>query len=73
MVDPHGLTREFDLELPDDVEARVHDSTAGIRYIVLPLQPTGTEHWSPAGLDKLVSPDSMIGVMDALPAIPPTS
>jgi len=58
------------LELPDDVEVRVHDSTADIRYIVLPLRPRGTEGWSEMDLAKLVTRDSMIGVMDPLPAIP---
>jgi nitrile hydratase len=62
--------REFGLELTDDVEVRVHDSTADIRYIVLPMRPAGTEGWSAADLEKLVTRDSMIGVMDALPALP---
>ena len=61
---------EFGLELPEDVEVRVHDSTADIRYIVLPLRPSGTEGWSVADLAKLVTRDSMIGVMDPLPTIP---
>lgn len=69
VADPRGVMREFGLELPDDVEVRVHDSTADIRYIVLPLRPAGTENWSAAALEKLVTRDSMIGVMDALPAI----
>jgi nitrile hydratase len=62
--------REFGLDLPDDVEVRVHDSTADIRYLVLPVRPAGTEGWSEADLAKLVTRDSMIGVMDPLPAIP---
>ena len=70
VVDPRGVMREFGLNLPDDVEVRVHDSTADIRYLVLPLRPRGTEGWSEAELTKLVTRDSMIGVMDALPAIP---
>ncbi len=69
VADPRGVMREFGLELPDDVEVRVHDSTADIRYIVLPLRPAGTEGWSIVDLEKLVTRDSMIGVMDALPAI----
>ena len=73
VVDPRGVMREFGLELPDDVEVRVHDSTADIRYIVLPLRPAGTENWSAADLEKLVTRDSMIGVMDALPAMPQPS
>ena len=70
VVDPRGVMREFGLELSDDVEVRVHDSTADIRYIVLPLRPAGSENLSAAELEKLVTRDSMIGVMDALPAIP---
>jgi len=68
--DPRGVMREFGLVLPDDVEVRVHDSTADIRYLVLPLRPPGTEHLSATELEKLVTRDSMIGVMDALPAVP---
>ena len=70
VVDPRGVMREFGLDLPDDVQVRVHDSTADIRYLVLPLRPAGTEGWSEADLAKLVTRDSMIGVMDALPTIP---
>jgi nitrile hydratase alpha subunit len=73
VADPRGVMREFGLELPDDVEVRVHDSTADIRYIVLPLRPAGTENWRAADLEKLVTRDSMIGVMDALPGIPQES
>ena len=62
--------REFGLNPPDDVEVRVHDSTADIRYLVLPLRPKGTESWSEADLAKLVTRDSMIGVMDPLDTIP---
>ena len=70
VVDPRGVMREFGLELADDVEVRVHDSTADIRYIVLPLRPAGTESLNAAELEKLVTRDSMIGVMDALSALP---
>lgn len=70
VVDPRGVMSEFGLELPEDVEVRVHDSTADIRYIVLPIRPSGTEGWSVADLAKLVTRDSMIGVMDPLPTIP---
>jgi nitrile hydratase len=55
---------------PEDVEVRVHDSTADIRYLVLPLRPRATERLSEDELAKLVTRDSMIGVMDALPALP---
>ena len=68
--DPRSVMREFGLNLPDDVEVRVHDSTADIRYLVLPLRPKGTENLSAAELEKLITRDSMIGVMDALPEVP---
>ena len=68
--DPRGVMREFGLALPDDVEVRVHDSTADIRYLVLPLRPAGTEGWSEEKLAKLVTRDSMIGVMDPLTSVP---
>ncbi|HYY25048.1 MAG TPA: nitrile hydratase subunit alpha [Candidatus Udaeobacter sp.] len=68
--DPRGVMREFGLNLPDDVEVRVHDSTADMRYIVLPVRPKGTERLSEAELAQLVTRDSLIGVMDALPAVP---
>jgi nitrile hydratase alpha subunit len=70
--DPRGVMREFGLVLADDVEVRVHDSTADIRYLVLPLRPKGTEGLSEAELAKLVTRDSMIGVMDPLPKLPET-
>jgi nitrile hydratase len=70
--DPRGVMREFGLVLPDDVEVRVHDSTADIRYLVLPLRPKGSEGLSETDLAKLVTRDSLIGVMDALPAVSPT-
>lgn len=69
--DPRGVMREFGLTLPDDVEVRVHDSTADIRYLVLPLRPADTEKFSADELAKLVTRDSMIGVMDPLSAPPP--
>ena len=68
--DPRGVMREFGLNLPDDVEVRVHDSTADMRYIVLPVRPKGTEGLSEADLAQLVTRDSMIGVTDALPKVP---
>ena len=70
VVDPRGVMREFGLNLPDDIEVRVHDSTADMRYLVLPVRPTGTEGQGEAELAQLVTRDSMIGVMDPLPAIP---
>lgn len=68
--DPRGVMREFGQELSDDVEVRVHDSTADIRYLVLPLRPQGTEGMGEKELARLVTRDSMIGVIDPLPALP---
>jgi nitrile hydratase len=68
--DPRGVMREFGQEVGPDVEVRVHDSTADIRYLVLPLRPRGTDGMSEQDLTKLVTRDSMIGVVDALPALP---
>ena len=61
VVDPRDVLREFGLELPDDVELRVHDSTADLRYLVLPLRPEGTEGWSEEQLAEIVTRDCMIG------------
>ena len=63
VIDPRGVLREFGLEPPDDVEIRVWDSTAEIRYLVLPERPADTEHLSEAELAELVTRDSMIGVV----------
>ena len=68
--DPRGVMREFGNEVPDDVEIRVHDSTADMRYLVLPLRPKGTEGMSEEELQRLVIRDSLIGVVDPLPAVP---
>jgi nitrile hydratase subunit alpha len=62
VIDPRGVLREFGLELADDVEIRVWDSTAEIRYLVLPERPRGTEKMSEAELAALVTRDSMVGV-----------
>jgi len=61
VVDPRGVLREFGLELDDSVEVRVLDSTADIRYMVLPRRPPGTEHLTEGELARLVTRDSMIG------------
>ena len=61
VIDPRGVLREFGLELPDDVEIRVWDSTAEIRYIILPERPAGSEHMTEEALAALVTRDSMIG------------
>ena len=63
--DPRGVMREFGLDLPEEVEVRVMDSTADLRYLTLPRRPTGTEGMSEEELAKLVNRDSMIGVAEA--------
>ena len=62
VIDPRGVLREFGTELPDDVEVRVWDSTAELRYLVLPERPAGTETMTEEELAALVTRDSMIGV-----------
>ena len=66
VIDPRGVLQEFGLELPEAVEVRVWDSTAEIRYLVLPERPAGTEGFSEEALAELVTRDSMIGVAKAL-------
>jgi nitrile hydratase len=65
VIDPRGVLAEFGLKLPEDVEVRVWDSTAELRYIVLPERPAGTENFTEDQLAELVSRDSMIGVTKA--------
>jgi len=62
VIDPRGVLREFGLELPEDVEVRVWDSTADLRYLVLPERPAGTEGMSEEALAALVTRDAMVGV-----------
>ena len=62
VIDPRGVLREFGTEVGDNVEVRVWDSTAELRYLVLPERPPGTEQLSPAELEAMVTRDSMIGV-----------
>ncbi|CAE8630853.1 unnamed protein product [Polarella glacialis] len=67
--EPRRLLREaFDLELPEEVTIQVHDSTADLRYLVLPRRPAGTEGWSEEELQAIVTRDTMIGV--AVPKLP---
>jgi nitrile hydratase len=68
--DPRGVLDEFGLELDDDVELRVFDSTADIRYLVIPRRPAGTESLGEEELAALVTRDSMIGVAE--PVAPTT-
>ena len=65
VIDPRGVLREFGTELPADIEVRVYDSTADMRYLVIPERPAGTEHLCEVELAELVTRDSMIGVARA--------
>ena len=62
VIDPRGVLRELGLELRDEIEVRVWDSTAELRYLVLPERPAGSENLSEAQLAALVTRDAMIGV-----------
>jgi nitrile hydratase len=66
VIDPRAVLAEFGLKLRDDVEVRVWDSTAEIRYLVVPERPAGTEGWTEGALAVLVTRNSMIGVGLAL-------
>jgi len=66
--EPRAVLAEFGTAIPDHVAIRVHDSTADMRYMVLPMRPAGTEGWNEERLAALVTRDSMIGV--ALPKAP---
>ncbi|MGO9948739.1 MAG: nitrile hydratase subunit alpha [Steroidobacteraceae bacterium] len=67
VIDPRGVLREFGLTLSEDVEVRVWDSTARLRYLVLPERPAGTRDLSEAQLAALVSRDAMTGVAKVQP------
>jgi nitrile hydratase len=62
VIDPRGVLREFGLELAENVEVRVWDSTAELRYLVLPARPMGTDHLGEEELAALVTRDAMVGV-----------
>jgi nitrile hydratase len=66
--EPRKVLAEFGLNVPETTQIRVHDSTADMRYLVLPMRPAGTEGWSEERLAGLVNRDSMIGV--AVPRSP---
>jgi nitrile hydratase subunit alpha len=59
--DPRGVLRDFGVELAADTEIRVWDSTSEVRYLVLPMRPSGTDHFSEDELARLVTRDAMIG------------
>jgi nitrile hydratase subunit alpha len=63
--EPRKVLHEFGLKIDDKVAVRVHDSTADMRYLVLPMRPAGTERWSESQLAELVTRDAMIGVAKA--------
>jgi nitrile hydratase len=66
VFDPRGVLAEFGVTLPDSTRIRVWDSTAEVRYLVIPMRPAGTDGWSEEGLADLVTRDSMIGTGLAL-------
>ncbi|MDH6232539.1 nitrile hydratase [Mesorhizobium soli] len=61
VIDPRGVLAEFGVTLPSETKIRVWDSTAELRYLVVPMRPAGTEGWSEEDLADLVTRDSMIG------------
>lgn len=62
VADPRGVLKELGVDLPDEVEIKVWDSTAELRYLVIPRRPPGTEGWSEERLAAIVTRDAMIGV-----------
>ena len=61
VIDPRSVLKDFDVELPAETKITVWDSTAEIRYLVLPMRPAGTEGWSEEALAELITRNSMIG------------
>jgi nitrile hydratase len=68
VIDPRGVLAEFGVSLPEETEVRVWDSTAEIRYLVVPMRPPGTEDWGEERLAAVVTRDAMIGT--ALATVP---
>jgi nitrile hydratase len=66
VIEPRAVLKEFGTDIPDDITVSVHDSTADVRYIVLPVRPAGTDGMDEARLATLVTRDVMVGV--TLPA-----
>lgn len=62
VFEPRSVLREFGTVLPDHVAVRVHDSNADMRYVVIPMQPKGTEGWSEERLAKILTRDTLVGV-----------
>jgi nitrile hydratase subunit alpha len=65
--EPRAVLAEFGLQIPENVAIRVHDSTADMRYLVLPMRPAGSDGWNEERLASIVNRDSMIGV--AVPTV----
>jgi nitrile hydratase len=68
VLDPRGVLADFGVTLPETTRITVHDSTAEVRYLVVPMRPAGTEGWDEDALAAIVTRDSMIGT--GLPAVP---
>jgi len=66
VIDPRGVLADFGVTVPENTEVRVWDSTAEVRYLVIPQRPAGTEGWSKAKLAELVTRNSMIGTGTAI-------
>jgi nitrile hydratase len=66
VIDPRGVLEDFGVNLPGSTSIRVWDSTAEIRYLVIPMRPDGTDGWAEGELAQLVTRDSMIGTGEAL-------
>jgi len=64
--EPRSVLAEFGVELSDDIDVRVHDSTAELRYMILPQRPAGTDDWSEERLAALITRDSLIGTQRVL-------
>ena len=64
--EPRSVLSEFGTIISEDRQVRVHDSNADLRYLVLPIRPSGTDDWSEEDLAELVTRDSMIGVAEAI-------
>jgi nitrile hydratase len=68
VLDPRGVLADFGVTLPETTRITVHDSTAEVRYLVVPMRPAGTEDWDEEALAAIVTRDSMIGT--GLPKVP---
>ena len=64
--EPRSVLAEFGVDLTDDIDVRVHDSTAELRYMILPQRPAGTDDWSEERLAALITRDSLVGTQRVL-------